>query len=362
MTLATGYVTTEEALNHLRLIAQTQNGPTEKKIPGGAFVPPFAIADHVLYNGAAVYFPGTYSPAGGGEPFGMQPPFNNYFDFILIAWHIWKETGSVDFLKESVNGFPMIDRLRAAFLVPTFDQATGLVETTAERRAVGFLFYDSIYLSGKLFFASLIRWRGAHQLAELERALGENDRAKALEDDAARIPLHLGEVFAESERVGGWLIAATEVGRQPDVWGTIYALYLGVLSSTTKEAALNEIVRALEEETIAYKGAIRHVPTNHNASAFSAWERTPTENNTYQNGAYWHTPTGWIIAVLAEKYPDWATRIFDDMISHLKEEDFRKGEEFNAPWECVGPFPEAYKNPLFLASVSLPHGILKNLI
>lgn len=361
MTLATGFVSIEEAIDHLRLVAQTQNGSEMRLMPSGAFVPPYAIADHILFDGTPVYFPGTYSSKDGGEPCGMQPPFNNYFDFIFIAWHVWQRTGSVEFLREAIAGIPLIDRLRAAFSVPVFDPESGLIRVSAENRAVGFLFYDAIYLTGYLFFGSLIRWRGAHHLADLERALGETTRAEALVTDVARIPIHLGKVFAEPERVGGWLLAATEVGRQPDVWGTIYALYLGVLAGEIKEKALAEIVKALDEGTIAYQGAIRHVPTNHNAFPDSAWERTPIENDRYQNGAFWHTPTGWLVAILSVSHPKWAQRIFEDMIHHLKEEDFRKGGECNAPWECIGLKPNSYCNPLFLASVSLPYGVLKDL-
>ena len=44
-----------------------------------------------------------------------------------------------------------------------------------------------------------------------------------------------------------------------------------------------------------------------------------------------------------------------------RREDFRKGADFNGPWECFGPESEASNNPLFLASVTLPYGILKDL-
>ena len=156
-------------------------------------------------------------------------------------------------------------------------------------------------------------------------------------------------------------MAATEVGRQPDVWGTLYALYLGVLPADSARAARETIVRALEDGTICYQAALRHVPTNFDASPTSAWERTPTPLNHYQNGAFWHTPTGWLIAVLARTHPRWAQRIFDDMIDHFRREDFRQGDAFNAPWECIGPDAAAYNNPVFLASATLPYGVLRQL-
>jgi len=362
ITLATGFVTAEEIKNHLRLIAKAQNGEKERRLKSGAIIPPFAIPDHVLFDGQAVFYPGTYSSGEdqGGEPWGIVPPTNNHYDFILIAWHLWQATGKVDFLKEELDAISMIERLRLAFQVPRIDSANGLVYTEAENRAVGFIFCDSIYMTGHLLFASLLRWRAAQHLAELEVALGNKRKAEHCRAAVADIPESISSVFDQSFRFGGWLIAATEVGRQPDVWGTIYALHLGLLAGTRADCARAEIVKALEEDTICYQGAVRHVPTNHDASEDSAWERTPIAHNYYQNGAYWHTPTGWLIDVLADYSPGWARRIFEAMVVHFQKEDFRQGDGFHAPWECFGKNEKSRDNPLFIGSVAVPYGVLKN--
>jgi hypothetical protein len=363
LTLATGFVTPEEMWNHLRLIAEAQNGSKERKLKSGAIIPPFAVPDHVLFNGKAVYFPGTYSSGSdqGGEPWGIVPPTNNQYDFVLIAFWLWQATGQTDFLRRHVGGISVIERLRKAFMVPHIEKETGMVYTDAKRRAVGFIFCDSIYMTGHLLFASLLRWRTAHHLAQLEEALGNSRKALLWRAAVALIPRNLASTFDDPERIGGWLMAATGIGRQPDVWGTIYALYLGLLDRKTAQAARREIVKALEEGTICHEGAVRHVPTNRDASLTSAWERTPTPYNTYQNGAYWHTPTGWLIAVLSKESPKWAMRIFKSMIAHLKREDFRKGGTYSAPWECFGKESTAQNNPVFLGSVVLPYGVLKKL-
>jgi len=360
--VATGFITAQEMEDHLLLIARGQNGDRERRLASGAVIPPYAIPDHVLFDGRAVFYPGTYSSGEdqGGERWGIVPPTNNHYDFILLAHHLWRSSGGTDFLRQSVGELTVIERLEKAFQVPVIESGTGLIKTDAANRAVGFIFCDSIYLTGHLLFASLLRWRAGQQLADLVAALGQADEADRLRQEVARIPTHLG-VFEEPERIGGWLLGATEVGRQPDVWGTIYALYLGLLEGGRAKIARQEIVRALEEGTICYKGAVRHVPLNHDASPMSAWERTHTPHHHYQNGAFWHTPTGWLVAVLREYAPDWAERIFREMIAHFQEEDFRKGPAFNAPWECIGPDPEVNRNPLFLGSVAVPYGVLRDL-
>lgn len=74
----------------------------------------------------------------------------------LIAHHLWRATKKCGFLRRKVNGVTTIDRLRLAFHVPRIDEASGLVFTDEKRRAVGFIFCDSIYMTGHLLFASLL--------------------------------------------------------------------------------------------------------------------------------------------------------------------------------------------------------------
>src|SRR5438105_13331477 len=61
MSLDCGIITGDEIANHLNLIANSQNGPNERRLKSGAIVPPYAIPDHINFDGGAVFFPGTYS-------------------------------------------------------------------------------------------------------------------------------------------------------------------------------------------------------------------------------------------------------------------------------------------------------------
>lgn len=180
-----------------------------------------------------------------------------------------------------------------AFPAPDTDGKTGMVTTDADRRAAGFGFCDGIYLTGRLLFPSLLRYRAAGELAELACASGLSEQAPAHRRIQERIVSNLGATFGEPDHLGGWLLAATGTGRQPDVWGTLCALHLGTLRGHDAEAALDTVADAVRKGTIVFEGAVRHIPTNFDWSATSAWERTAGETlNTYQNGAYWHTPTG----------------------------------------------------------------------
>jgi hypothetical protein len=213
-------------------------------------------------------------------------------------------------------------------------------------------------MTGHLLFASLLRWRAAGHLAELHNALGDTAAAAALRAEQTKIKKHLGPTFSTPEQTSGWLRASTGMSKQTDVWGTAYALYLGVLDDHRAACARNELHRALYIGSIAFEGALRHVPLDRDASPTSAWEKSSTLHNRYQNGAYWHMPTGWLISALSERDPASARKLFDDMMAHLRRESFLQGDAFSAPWECIGWNNTALQNPVFVPSITVPYSVL----
>lgn len=61
MSLGSGFITADEMLAHLRLAARCQNGPTARRLRNGLLIPPYAIPDHINFDGSPVFYPGTYS-------------------------------------------------------------------------------------------------------------------------------------------------------------------------------------------------------------------------------------------------------------------------------------------------------------
>src|SRR5438034_9195321 len=61
MSLDAGLITPDEAKNHLELIVRSQNGSRERRLKSGAIIPPFAVPDHVNFDGGPVFYPGTMS-------------------------------------------------------------------------------------------------------------------------------------------------------------------------------------------------------------------------------------------------------------------------------------------------------------
>ncbi len=387
MSVDSGFITADELRNHLLLICKAQNGPAELKLANGLHVPAWTIPDHINYDGRPTYYPGTYASGQdqGAGACGRVPPIDDHYEFVHIAYTYWKATRDaahsdrepssargpaavrgrvpreVAFLEVQIADVTVFERLERAFACPTTDPETGLAQTTEADRAVGFGFCDAETHTGKLLFASLLRYRAAGELAELAKALGRRARAASYRQVQRTIRANLARTFGDPASRDGWLLASTGLSSQPDVWGTLFALHLGVLDRTQAADACKTVADAVKRGTITLEGGVRHVPTDLDFSKTTAWERSMVPLNTYQNGGYWHTASGWLIAVLWKQDRPLALQVFREMLAHLRAQDFRKGPGYGAPWECYGHNGQARQNAVYMASVALPYGILKRL-
>ncbi|MCW5942386.1 MAG: hypothetical protein KIS66_09155 [Fimbriimonadaceae bacterium] len=347
MAAGCGLVSADSLGNHLRLIARSQAGSQPRRLGERATIPPYAIPDHVNYDGGAVFYPGTYSSGDdqGGEPFGKLPPVDDHYEFVHLAHLLWRRTRSANFLDERIGDLSLFERLEKALDCPRREAETGLVETAAADRAVGFGFCDTVHLTGKVLFPSLLRHRALGEMVDLAKAAKRPDLAVWWSAQRSRITKSLRATFFRD----GWLLAATEVGRQPDVWGTAYAVAHRIAPEDLARCLRRTLVQALRAGTIAYHGAVRHVPTDLDFSPNSAWERTAgVPKNRYQNGAYWHVATGWLVEAIWKEDPAQARKLIAQTVSHFREEEDR-----GAPWECLHPDGGYRQNAVYLASVNL---------
>ena len=363
MAVDSGFVTAEELRNHLLLTCKAQNGPADLPLANGLHVPAWAIPDHINYDGRASFYPGTYSSGHdqGAGACGRVPPIDDHYEFVHIAYTYWKVAHDVGPFSVEVNGTTVFERLERAFASPTTDPKTGLAQTTEADRAVGFGFCDGETHTGKLLFASLLRYRAAGELAELAKALGHRERVAAYRQVQKILRPNLARTFADPAGKDGWLRASTGLSGQPDVWGTLFALHLGVLDRAQASAARKTVADALRRGTITLEGGVRQVPTDRDFSKTTAWERSMCAVNTYQNGGYWHTASGWLIGALWKSDRALALQVFSEMLAHLRAQDYRKGAGHGAPWEVYGPNGKSRQNAVYMASVALPYGILKGL-
>ncbi|MCD2422431.1 hypothetical protein LQ567_06630 [Niabella pedocola] len=361
MSLETGFVTAVEQKHMLLLTAATQCNQT-RITNGGGMIPFGAIADHILAdNRMPVYFAGTYDvEEQGTHEFGFFPPYCDQFYFIRMAKHYIAATGDWAVLSKVVNGTTLADRLEIAFRVPPARTGTHIVHSIEPYRAVDFGFRDAIHITGDLLYPSLLKYEAALELSAIFKKKGNPEKAALYKTIADSLKLAIPRTFTDA---GGMLRASTGKSAQKDVWGTALAIYLNILSGKAAEKAAAVLSGAYVAGTLAYKGGIRHVLTTDDFSSATAWEGAipAAPLNQYQNGAYWHTPVGWVAYALWLVDPQNARKLVKEYIAALRDTDFRKGSGYAGPLECFHP-PSYTRGPVYLTSVSCPYIVLNALV
>jgi hypothetical protein len=346
-----GLFSYEEIRHALLLIATTQPS-SPIRFPNGSFVPAGAVADHILFDGTPIFFPGTCNPADQGGRWGVQPPFDNAFFFILLAAYTTLTLGHTPLLSETIADRPLLDCLERAFFSVPSDPKTELVVCSDTNRGANFGFLDAVYQTGSLLMASLLRLRAAHALREMADVTGDSSSAFAYQNLAETISGHIGSLFQEED---GGLRASTGRSAQPDLWSTAYAVHYGLLEEEREAAAAKFVTHACLMEGASWHGQIRPVPPRRDFNEQTCWESLviPIPPGTYQNGAFWAFPAGWVCDAMARVDESAARTLAEDLTAHFMEEDFRLDPPSGAPWECVHP-PDYRKEGPYLASVAVP--------
>ena len=114
-----------------------------------------------------------------------------------------------------------------------------------------------------------------------------------------------------------------------DVWGSALAVELGVV---TKERT-GRIVEWFEEnwESVVQKGQIRHLPLGQYWPSHNMWEV-----DTYQNGGYWGTPSGWVLPVIGRANRSLAEQLVRDAISDARESGLNEWVHYGFCCNCKG--------------------------
>lgn len=352
MSIASGMVTPEEQ-RHMLLLTASHQQDTEWELPSGSVVTPGSIPDHISFGNKPIFYPGTLEDyeGQGGPRWGKLPCLDDAFFFVHMAAEYVRTTNDAAILKETIRGKTLLQRLEEAYAMPPSRPETGLVYADDDARGVTFGFVDTIVHTGDLLFCSLLKVRASDELATLADQSGEENIAQKYRDDATRLRGAIDATFATDR---GLFRASTGKSAQPDVWGTAFGVYVGAFSPSRVRVACEALAKAYRAGTLSWQGNIRHVLTSDDFSAKTAWEVTDCRKNSYQNGAYWGTPTGWVCYAMAKVDPDAARQLAGEYVAELREGDFRKGPEFGSPWECMHPEGDFRQNPVYMTSVTCP--------
>jgi len=357
MSLESGFITPAEQLDILLFTAARQSDSTWITRTG-SLVPRGSIADHIrMSDGLPVYFPGTYDAVMQGNEVWRMPPYCDQFYFIHMAWYYATTTRDYEILSRLINDIVLTDRLILAFDAVPADDITGMAVIFDSLPTCDFGFRDVIGMTGQVCFGSLLRYRSAIEIKELLLQAGDVALAGKYGRIAERIRSNLVPVFADER---GMLRASTGKSSQPDVWATAFAVFIGALDGDDERKAGSALAEAYRMGTLAMEGQIRHVLTSDDFDATTAWEKSLAGKNTYQNGAYWGTPTGWVCQAMQGADPEAAGQLAKEFVDHLRKSDFRiKGTGNGGPWECMYPPTGHQQNPVYMTTVTVPYAVFR---
>jgi hypothetical protein len=212
-------------------------------------------------------------------------------------------------------------------------------------------FTDCIMKTGTVLFSSLLKLDAIRSLATIYGLMDEPEKYQRYYDMIPKIISELEILFDPDQNL---YYAASGYGHQIDIWGNAFAVYLGLLSSDRTQAVAHALYK--NRERFVWNGQIRHLFKgeywDHFLPGAESLGRSP---NTYQNGAYWGTPTGWMAVAFEKAQPGTGKQLMQNLF-----EDY---QQFGIN-ECVYPqrwrFGKRYqKCPHYVASLALPFRLLK---
>ena len=282
------------------------------------------IPDRVNVAGQPVYSPGP-----PGKPMADHALDNSSFLAMLVCSYVNQYRDGPLFRK-------LEPQLRKALDFVTIGQ-TNLVYNDPEDPQCVYGFTDIVLKTGNLLFSSLLFYKANLEMYQLCRKLGCGT-PDIYKERAEKVRQNIHVLWSDDH---GMFWAADADCRQLDVWGSAYAVNVGI---TTDEQA-GRIARYLEDhiDEIAWKGQIRHLPLSE-----GTWDRLfkPCEEGTYQNGAYWATPLAWIIPVLAAANPGLAGEMLRTVIKDFQDNGIH--ECINDGYVKVPDFVVSATNVYFL--------------
>ncbi len=320
-----GLVSTEDIRRYITIMASHgQNGAETVNLKNGLVIPPWAMADHINYNARSVWFPGTYDDGDdqGCGDFGYYPPLGDNYYFIFMVGQYVAQSGDIAILDEIFSGVSLKERLCHLWEGYNIDPETEMTTSEAERFTIDWGFTDTILKSGKLFYSSVLRYNAALTLAMLLEDHGNGAEAAALRKRAEKLRAAIVDTLYDETT--GWFWAATGLCRQRDVWGTLYAVWSGILpEDKQKKTALAVAAEYKNGNNMVSRGYVRQILRSDDKVPGSlAWEKITYYHGKYdwyQNGGYWATATGWLFWTLYLADPALAEEAIADYCAHGRE-------------------------------------------
>lgn len=254
-----------------------------------------AMPDRVQADGLAVYIPG---PVGAG--IGPLPALDNPAFMVKIIDLLCTDENSLDLYRQSR------DALIRGLKFPKTSEA-GLLWVDPKTPHSSYGFFDTILLSGEVFFASVLQWEAYSILKRLDKRIEKEEEVLAHRKNADRLYRALQRFW---DPINGMYRAATQDCNQIDIWGSAYAVYSGL--ATKDQAAQIGVYLVKHHDQLMQRGQLRHTAPG------EYWQRSLTPRDHYQNGGHWATPFGWWFVAVYPMDKDLAEHTFLELVQDFQ--------------------------------------------
>jgi hypothetical protein len=244
----------------------------------------------------------VYSPGPPGKPMADNALDNGPFMAMLVCSYVNQYQDKALFQDVELQLRLGIDH--------TTVKESGLVYNNPENPQCVYGFTDIVKKTGNILFSSLLYYKANLEMYKL---------CKKYECGNPAIYRRRYEYVRQSiyklwNEDTGMFWAADIDCKQIDIWGSAYAVEVGITSEEQTKRIATYLVDHYDETVM--KGQIRHL-----TSSEGSWNKLfkPCEEGTYQNGAYWATPLAWMIPVYARIKPSLAKDMLDEVITDFQE-------------------------------------------
>ena len=286
-----------------------------------------AGVDCVKFDGTPIYKPGYGSmgenPVADGSQFTVD-----------VAWRTHQRLKDVALLNQIID--PLVKTMKA---VPRDSKGLVYIDPTKSWDRCPYGFTDSIRKTGDELYCSLLDVRASRQLADLLDDAGRTAEATDWRTVADNKAAAIRNTFWNSTT--GLFDAATVQCKQPDIWGSAFAVQLGVATAEQSQTIAKYFKDHYSE--IVQNGQIRQLPGG------TYWDVGCTPG-TYQNGGFWGVATGWFVGTLNLVDPILAKQTVVDMANNYRS---------NGVLEWINGTSGGVGN--YVSSASLPLATLRSL-
>jgi hypothetical protein len=243
----------------------------------------------------------VYSPGGVNNPLADHALDNGPFMAMLVC----------SYVNQYADGalFCFTEPMLKLGLDHTNVKESGLVYNDPKNPQCVYGFTDIVKKTGNLLFCSLLYYK-----ANLEMyALCKKYKCGSEQVYKRRFEYVRQSINKLWDQDSGMFLAADQDCRQVDIWGSAYAIEVGIASKEQSSRITDYLVKNID--VLAMNGQVRHL-----AGSDDGWDKLfiDCKEGTYQNGAYWATPLAWVIPAIAGRDIGLAKKLLNSVLSDFQ--------------------------------------------